>query len=82
MRTVIAMLIILTALPGTAAAEPDTMAGIKADCTGEWQGNFRMQEYCIDLQVKAFNGLTNLSANCALRSSYFSKLACRSILAI
>lgn len=31
--------------------------GIKAKCFAEWPGDYRMQKYCIDQQIEAYNAL-------------------------
>ncbi|TPJ99496.1 hypothetical protein FJ872_30775 [Mesorhizobium sp. B2-5-9] len=51
---------VLLATPGTASADTDTMAGIKAACMAEWPGDDSMQEYCIDDQVTSYNHLVQI----------------------
>lgn len=33
------------------------LEGIKAKCFGEWPGDYRMQDWCIDRQIEAYNAL-------------------------
>lgn len=49
------------ATASAAFADADTMAGIKADCLGEWEGNYRMQEFCINQQLTSFNVLVRIN---------------------
>lgn len=45
----------------TGVAVADTLEDIRADCAAEWDGDFAMQEYCVDRQVKAYNNLVPIS---------------------
>ena len=39
-------------------SEPSSpLTGIKQKCISEWPGDYRMQKYCIDRQIEAYNAL-------------------------
>ena len=41
-------------------SEPNSpLASIKQKCFAEWPGDYRMQKYCIDRQIDAYNALLN-----------------------
>lgn len=59
MRILVAVATVI-ATTSIASADADTMVGIKAACTAEWPGDYSMQEFCINNQVKSYNHLVQI----------------------
>lgn len=53
---IVASLVAFMAAPA-AAQENETMAKIRQLCETEWPGDYRMQEFCIEQQVKGANAV-------------------------
>ena len=59
-RAPLVALLLFAASPALADDRADALADIKANCKAEWPGNYSMQEYCIEKQVKAINAMSRI----------------------
>ncbi|HWJ88511.1 MAG TPA: hypothetical protein VNS12_10605 [Pelagibacterium sp.] len=53
-----AVAISLVATPSLSVANDEIDQGIRSLCEAEWEGDFAMQRYCIDLQTDGHNDFT------------------------
>lgn len=58
-----AAVVIVSATCAQAESVDEITAAMKADCAAEWAGDFAMQEFCYNRQVKAYNNLVPISQN-------------------
>ena len=49
----------MVAIPAMSTANDDIDEGIRQLCEAEWEGDFAMQRYCIDLQTEGYASFTS-----------------------